>query len=377
MLYLTNLLLADFRNYRQQEMQFHPRLNIIVGENAQGKTNLLEAIYYLAVTRSFRTHRDQEMVRRDTHFFLIKGHFLKNSVVYAAQTSYQSIGQLQIKINSVPANRLDYVHQFPVVIFSPDDLMLIREGPLVRRRFINLEASRLSAPYLRQLKDYQRVLLHRNQILRGKYSRYKIDELLEPWDQALVNLGSSIIKKRLEILQSLEKEAQIFFDRMTKCSEKLSLEYTSSVKYSKKKENIEKSFHEQLINRRGREINRGSTLLGPHLDDIKILINDYDTKRYSSQGQKRTAVLALRMGEASLFYKQNNETPIILLDDVFSEFDSERKKYFLDFLRENEAQCFITTTADTKELIANLHREHKIISVRQGNIVDERAGTDS
>jgi DNA replication and repair protein RecF len=369
--YLDNLLIRGFRNYRQQQLQFNPRLNIVIGKNAQGKTNLLESIYYLSVNRSFRTNRDQDLANWDDNYFFVKGVFIKDGFEHTAQASYREKDQLKVLINNNPANRYDHLQLFPVVVFSPDDLQIIREGPSIRRRFINLEASRLDSVYFKDLKAYQRVLLQRNHLLKEKHHPGKINELLEPWDQSLTSLGSSIIQTRLEIIDALEKEAHQFFAIMTDSQEKLSLDYISTVEYSTDPSETKYIFLKALLAKRDQEIKRGITLLGPHLDDLRISINGYDTRYYSSQAQKRTAALALKMAEVNLFKKQNCDCPIILLDDVFSELDNYRKEHLLSFLKNTSGQCFITTAVDFHSLGDKLHGEKKIFSVYQGSIADE------
>ncbi len=371
MFYLEDLTIRGFRNYRQQQLQFHPRLNIFVGENAQGKTNLLESIYYLSVNRSFRTNRDQELIHWDDNVFFLKGIFNKNGFQHSAQASYSQRGQLKIVVNNNHVNRYDNLQFFPVVVFSPDDLQIIREGPSVRRRFINLETSRLDPLYFKDLKAYQRVLLQRNHLLKEKQNHRKINEFLEPWDQALVSLGSSIIRARIAMIDLLEKEADLFFDLLTDSRERLSLEYISTVDHTPDPAVTISNFQQALMKKRNQEIRRGTTAIGPHLDDIKISINGHDTRRYSSQGQKRTAALALKMAEVYLFEKRNSDCPIILLDDVFSELDNERKQHLLDFLKDNAGQCFISSAVDLGNLGDNLHRGYKKFSVCQGSINDE------
>ncbi len=310
-------------------------------------------------------------------FFFLKGCFLKDDFRNEVQINYRQNGQLKVLINNDPVKRYDHLQRFPVVVFSPDDLLLIREGPSTRRRFLNLEASRLSPVYFKELRAYQRVLQQRNHLLKDKYNNGMINKLLEPWDQSLVTLGGNIIHSRLEMIRELEKEARPFFDQMTDSKEKLSLEYVSSVEVSGEPPVSKESFYRELLAKRDQELKRGSTAIGPHLDDFKILLNGRDTRMYSSQGQKRTAALALKMAEVSLFKKQHDDCPIILLDDVFSELDQERKSHLLDFLKDNTGQCFITTAVGLNSLVASLNRDHKVITVHQGSISNEKSGLSS
>ncbi len=375
MYYIDSLLVKGFRNYNQQQLHFNPRLNILVGENGQGKTNLIEAIYYLTVTRSFRTNRDQELANWHDNRFFIKGTFIKSDFKDELQVFYRSGKPLDVKLNRQSLNRFDYLQRYPVVVFSPDDLMLIREGPSIRRRFLNLEASRLSTVYFSELRAYQRVLQQRNSLLKEGYnSRQSLGRRIEPWNDSLVSLGTNIVQARVKIIKALEKEAKIFFHQMTNANETLTLDYACGFDYCEGQKETRKNFLDLLSSRYETELRRGSTQVGPHLDDLKILINGYDTRKFSSQGQKRTAALALKMAEVSLFKKIHENWPIILLDDVFSEFDQSRKQYFLEYLKNNTGQCFITTASDLNGIINNVNREYKIFTVCRGSIKNENSG---
>lgn len=371
---VDSLQIKDFRNYEHIELQFHPKLNIVTGNNAQGKTNLLESIYYLSVTRSFRTNRDQEMIKYGKQFFFIKGIFEKDGNKNEVKISYQKNGQLKLTVNKGEKKRTEYILSFPVVVFSPDDLMIIREGPSIRRRFINLEASRLNNFYLANLKDYHRAVLQRNHILKENKNRSVLNRNLEPWDHLLVKLGGRVIRDRIEILKALEREAQNFYHQITSSQELLSIEYMCSIECDNL-DNLENKFISRLETQRDHEIARGTTLFGPHLDDIKISIDEQDTRKFSSQGQKRTVALALKMGEARLFYNKHHFYPVLLLDDVFSELDSQRQRYLLDFLYANDNQSFITTVVDLNGLDGIFKNNYQTTFIKQGHCHNETGWT--
>ncbi len=372
MFYIDNIDIKGFRNYRMQKIQFHPSLNILSGDNAQGKTNLLEAIYYLAVNRSFRTNSDHELLNWDDCFFLIKGCFKKDSLNYFVRLSYDQNRQIKIRVNDNPVKRFEHLQLLPLVVFSPDDLQIISDGPSVRRRFLNLLLSRLEPQYLINLRDYQRVLLQRNRLLKEKHRDRHINKLLEPWDLSLVNIGSKIIHYRTALRENLETEAQLFFQQLTGQCERLSLLYNSTVNYSDNSVETITNFHTSLMDIRNRELIKRVTLLGPHLDDLKILINNYEARFFSSQGQKRTAALALKVAEVNLLQIRNNEYPIIILDDVFSEFDSSRKENLLTFLRESTGQCFLSTAQKADVILEDLKRDYSSLKVYQGRIEIEK-----
>lgn len=373
MFYLESLLLNNFRNYAQLQINFHPRLNIISGENGQGKTNLIEAVYFLSVTRSFRTNRDQELAGFTGQHFFIKGQFVQDDFKNILQISYNE-KQLKVIIDNDRKSRFDHLQQFPVVAFSPDDLLIIREGPATRRRYINLEASRLNQRYFMEMRAYHRVLLQRSKLLKETRNRREIEKLLEPWDDSLITHGSAVIKFRKELVRQLATEAAPFFSRMTAEQEELSLEYSCSFAIEDNGADLDRQFREALLKNRELELRRQTTAVGPHLDDIYIIINGRDSRKYSSQGQKRTAALALKMAEVRLLYQKNGNWPILLLDDVFSEFDCQRKEQLLDFLTGINSQCFLTSAVALDQLPAQLSGCFYKINVQRGMISNEKDG---
>ncbi len=373
MFYLERLILNNFRNYRELQINFHPRLNIICGMNGQGKTNLLEAVFFLSVTRSFRTNRDLELAGFPGHYFYVKGQFVKDGFKPLLQISFTD-KQLKVIIDNERKNRFDHLQQFPIVAFSPDDLLLIREGPATRRRFLNLEASRLNKIYFMEMRAYHRALLQRNRLLKEKKNRLEIDKLLEPWNDSLVDHGSKVIKYRKEVVNLLSTEAAPFFSGMTGGQDELSLEYICSFADVGNGSDLEQQFREALLKKRELETKRQTTVVGPHLDDLSITINGRDSRKYSSQGQKRTAALALKMAEATMLYQQNRTWPILLFDDVFSEFDRQRKEQLLDFLSGIDSQCFLTSAVELEHLPADLTRCYKRINIHRGMISDEEDG---
>lgn len=371
MYYMANLTLKHFRNYESQYVEFNPGLNIFAGGNAQGKTNILEAIYYLSVTRSFRTRRDQELTQIGDQFFLLKGVFLKDEFHHAVQINYQRNSTLKILSNNEKVERFLHIQSFPVVVFSPDDLMIISDSPAIRRRFLNLEISKFNGAYFQNLKEYQRVLLQRNRLLKENRYKSQLSKVLAPWDQALVNLGTKIIHDRVDMVEDLGKKAQFFFNRMYGEKANLTLTYRCSLGCFEQPDETRARFYRALSEGRWIELKRGSTIYGPHLDDLEIEINGDNTRYYSSQGQKRAAALSLKMGEAMMLKEKKGLNPVILLDDVFSEFDRVRKEYLLLFLRENVGQCFLTTAVDIRDLLKKTEKDFKVMTVEQGRVVSE------
>lgn len=376
-MYLATLELVNFRNYPLEKLSFHRGINIFTGLNAQGKTNLLEAIYYLAVSRSFRTNQESDLLRFGSEYFSLKGTFQRKEESARVSMDYRLPRHLQIGWNGKLLKRTEYIYRQPVVVFSPDDLLLIKEGPSVRRRFLDTEGSRLKPLYYRRLRDYHRALQQRNRVLkesRGGSGASRM--LLEPWDLALVKWGSIIIRERIRMLAALEKRARTHFATLTGAKETLSLCYLPTFEPGDEPDLIERSFMEQLGEAYPAEIRRGATLVGPHLDDFTVIINGHDARKYGSQGQQRSAVLALKIGEVDLFKKAGGEEPILLLDDVLSEFDEKRSKHLLHFLRHREGQSFITTALDRQAADRRWPDEARVYNIYRGKVKIDRAGTD-
>lgn len=345
-MYLQALRLINFRNYSEEELSFSPGINIFSGLNAQGKTNLLEAVYYLAVSRSFRTNQESDLLRFGSDFFYLKGLFQKKDGAVEVDLAYRPPGRLQIGLNGKAIKRAQYIHRLPVVVFSPDDLLLVKEGPSVRRRFLDLEGSRLKPLYYHRLRDYWRALRQRNRVLKENRNRRFFDRsLLEPWNEALIKHGGAIIKERIKMLRALEELAGGHFAALTGKKETLSLRYLSKIDFKQEMELVEESFRKELEDGYAAEVRRGSTVTGPHLDDFAITIDGYDARKFGSQGQQRSVVLALKMGEVDLFKKAAGEETMLLLDDVLSEFDAKRSSHLLSFLKERKGQSFITTAS--------------------------------
>ena len=372
---MESLDLKNFRNYCRQAFVFCPGINIFYGKNGQGKTNILEAVYYLSVSRSFRTSQDSEIVRLGSDYFYLQGTFAIGEGRHFAEIGYMQPRSLQIKINGKPFSRSEYLYRHPVVVFAPDDLLMVKEGPSVRRHFLDMECSRLKPLYYGRLRDYYRALRQRNRLLKeNRGNRYFDISLLEPWEQVLAQSGSWIIRERIRFLESLESLAQPYFASLTAESEKLSLCYKSALDPVDGSEWDEGFMKEQLVKSRSLELRKGSTSLGPHLDDFILLINGLDIRKYGSQGQQRSTVLALKMGEVDLFDRAGGERSILLLDDVFSELDGDRRRRLLNFLNSRDDQSFITTAVPLQDLKKDYSQGSCFFMICEGKVNLERAG---
>lgn len=366
---LISLDLRNFRNYHGKKIDFHPCLNIIVGLNAQGKSNLLEAINYLSIFSSFRNAKDVDMIKWGQSYFFVEGLIRKKNGEYLLSFGYNLENKKIFKVNGNQRKNIsDMLGVFNSVVFSPEDLNIVKTGPAARRKFLDKEMIQLFPSYYFSLIQYQKILGQRNNLLKEIRGNINKKETLEIWNYQLIDNGSRIIKKRLEVLKKLGPLARLTHRKITDGEEELDLNYESLEVEKEEKlkkltlEEIKSIFSDQLEKKSKIEILRGVSLIGPHRDDLKITINGVDARKFGSQGQQRTAALALKIAELELVKSETGEYPVLLLDDVMSELDEKRRDQLLLYIGE-KVQTFITTTdLDFK------YAEGKIIHISQGEI---------
>jgi len=347
---VESLSLRNFRNYEAVDLHFEPFGYLFWGGNAQGKTNLLEAIHYLCVARSQRNAADEELIRRGAEHLLLSGIGVDagNRRVSVEILSARERGR-QLKINGKIHRRIsDLLGLLYVVNLSPEDVAMVVGPPRQRRRFLNYCICQISAAHLASLQEYQRILLQRNMALRsrsgGRWRAAAADEL-EAWDQQLVAVGTRIIRKRGEVLRKLNPEVNLFHRRISDGDEQLSLTYKPALAVADDAD-IEGQFRATLERLRERELKFGMTLVGPHRDDVVMTVNGLDLRVFGSQGQHRTAAIALKLAAARFLEKARGEQPILLLDDVFAELDQERTRLLFGLLAEF-GQLFIATAKES------------------------------
>ena len=366
---LNQLVLCNFRCYADCEINFTDRVNLIVGENAQGKTTLLEAIYFLSMAKSHRTYPDNELVRHNESWFYLKGqvaamegaytnpepHNLQPSHLMTVEVSNELSGKKRFKFNGVLQKKLSqWIGQFNVVFFSPESLTLVKGSPADRRRFIDILISQINSAYLNSLQNYQFALKQRNELLKQIRSKQASPEFLDPWDDILIAEGISIIQTRVRIFSQLKAYIRAKHAELTGNREILDLKYQPSPEKidGAMGQEAAELFHRGLQSSRSYDILRGMTSLGPHRDDFKLILEAQsagtmyfqEAKAFGSQGQQRTIALALKLGELELIRETTSKTPIVLLDDVFSELDEERSSFLFQLLGRLNAQTFITST---------------------------------
>ena len=358
-MWLKSLKLKHFRNYEEADIHFHPGLNIFLGQNAQGKTNILESIYFLALTRSHRTRSDKDLVHFQEKELRVSGIIEKKTSTIPLDIELTTKGRIT-KINHLKQSRLsDYIGTMIVVLFAPEDLQLIKGSPSLRRKFIDIELGQIKPLYLSDLSNYNHVLKQRNSYLKNNQ---QIDEkLLSVLDEQLVEYGCRVIQHRLDFLQKLEKFAQEKHLEISQKKEILTIEYQSSIPLQQV-DNIQESFRLALDKSRKRDLFKQNTGVGPHRDDISFFINKMDAN-YGSQGQHRSVVLSLKLAEIKLIENITKEIPILLLDDVMSELDNNRQLKLLETISQN-IQTFITTT--TLDHLQHLPEDIKIFNIVNG-----------
>lgn len=339
---VNSLYLDNFRNYNHFFIEFNRDINILIGSNGQGKTNLIESIYLLSVGKSFKTHINKQMIMFDQEFAKVKGVVTSNNKLRNLELILGSDFK-RAKIDDQDIHKIsEYVGILNVVVFVPDDLYLIKGNPNNRRRFIDLELSKISPIYAFNLSKYNNLLKERNKYLKILNKKGSAgDEYLEVLDEQMARIQVDLIRKRIDFINKIDKKVSLIYQMISKNNhEKIKLKYSCFIKDEITYENIlsiyQKNHH--------RDIRYMQSHIGIHKDDLKIYMNDNDASSFSSQGQQRTIVLSLKIALIELIKDEIGEYPVLLLDDVLSELDETRKNMLLDILDE-KIQTFITTTS--------------------------------
>lgn len=351
--------LKSFRNYVDQEVHFKPGLNILQGENGQGKTNVLEGIYYLLTGKSYRVHREQELARWGDNEFHLYGDFLVRKRKLRLESHYKEKRKI-IKINQIPCRKLsEYVGTINVVFFSPDDLAMVKGGPAERRRFLDLHIAQHNSKHIQLLNNYNKVIQQKNALL--KRSQGKIQDQLELWNEQIVHIGSQIIENRWEFTDLLSQKSKEIYQQISSGKEELSMEYLTLGKSDLHEALAD--FPKLLAEKMPAEIERKMILVGPHRDDVIFKLNNRFARLYGSQGQQRSIVLSTKLAELEVINQEKGEYPLLLLDDVLSELDRFRRDYLLDYIKSLQQTIITMTSAETLTNRASL-----LLKVEQGQI---------
>ena len=364
---LNNITLVNFRNYEKVSIDFSNNINILIGDNAQGKTNILESIYVLAITKSHRSLNDINLIKNNKEFCKLKGKIRVNGISRNLEF-FLSNKEKRVSINNKQIRRLtDYISNFNIILFTPDDLELIKGSPSVRRKFLNIEIGQLDNHYLNILNDYNKLLKTRNEYLKINIKKNKLNiNYLNALTDKIIEKALYIYQKRFEFINQLNKYVNNIYYDITK-NGNLQLKYINNLSIDNyDSEKIKKILYEKFNQNLEKEKILGVTLFGPHKDDIIFKLDDNDIKIYGSQGQQRSCILALKLSEISIFKEITKENPIVLLDDVFSELDDIKKNNLIKYFND-DIQIVITTT-DLKEIKKELLNNSCIYKVENGTI---------
>jgi len=366
--YLKSIQLQHYRNYEQLELKTDSQVNLFVGPNAQGKTNLLEAIFVLALTKSHRTSKDKELIGWQSADARIKGEVEKKYGTLALDLTLSAQGK-KARINGLEQRKLsDFVGSLNAVMFAPEDLEIVKGTPGIRRRFLDMEIGQVQPGYLYTLGQYAKVLVQRNNYLKTAAPGSSNQAMLEIWNAQLAEYGVKIIKKRQSFIHKLQTWAEQIHAGITGGTEALTIVYRPSFETDATEEEsvLFEQFMLKLSQVRDQELRRGTTLVGPHRDDMAFFINGKEAQVYGSQGQQRTTALSLKLAEIELIHEEIGEYPLLLLDDVLSELDQKRQTQLIETFQ-NKVQTFITTTGLESVDIGKL-QDSRIYHVRDGQV---------
>lgn len=358
---IKSLELENFRNYDSLNIQFDKGTNILYGDNAQGKTNILESIYLSATTKSHKSCKDRDIIKFDKEEAHIRTYIEKNKVEEKIDMHIRKSKTKGIAINNQKIKKAaELLGLLNVVFFSPEDLSIIKNGPAERRRFVDMELCQLDKFYLYNLNHYNKIVNQRNKLLKDLFLNPDLKETLNIWDSQLVSFGSQIMERRKSFVDQLNEIIFEIHKKLSGGKEELIIKYEPDV--------LLEEFEKKLSYNQERDIKLKQTSVGPHRDDFSFLVGDIDIRKFGSQGQQRTTALSLKLSEIELVKKITKDTPVLLLDDVLSELDSNRQNYLLNSI--GDIQTIITCTG-LDEFINNRFEINKIFKVSEGTAINE------
>ena len=358
---IKSLKLKNFRNYDLLNIDFDEATNIFYGDNAQGKTNILEALYLTGTTKSHRGTKDRDMIQFGKDESHLETIVEKNGIDYQLDMHLKKNSPKGIAINKMPIRKASELFGIVnMVFFSPEDLNIIKNGPAERRRFIDIELSQLDKIYLNDLAKYNKIVNQRNHLLKEIEFNKNALSTLEVWDMQLIYYGNKIISRRKEFVEQVNEIVSNIHKKLTGGREELKLIYEPS--------NGNMSFEQAILKNKEKDMRMKSTSIGPHRDDICFIVGDLDIRRFGSQGQQRTAALSLKLSEIELVKRTIKDKPVLLLDDVLSELDKNRQNYLLDSI--GDIQTLITCTG-VEDFVNNRFSINKIFCVQNGQVAKE------
>ncbi|MGN8632572.1 DNA replication/repair protein RecF [Blautia sp. HCP3S3_G3] len=357
-MYIESIQLKNFRNYENLELNFDKATNIFYGNNAQGKTNILEAIYLCGTTKSHKGSKDKEIIRFGEEESHIRMNVKKDGMSYKIDMHLKKNKAKGVAINGLPIRKARELFGIVnLVFFSPEDLNIIKSGPGERRRFMDMELCQLDPLYLTDLAGYNHIVNQRNKLLKELHVNSRLLDTLDIWDMQMVQYGIRVIQKRQEFVEELNRVIQEIHRNLTGGLEHLEVIYEPSTE--------QENFEETLFRNRDRDIRMKMTSSGPHRDDLCLMADGIDIRKYGSQGQQRTAALSLKLSEIYLVKNKIKDTPVLLLDDVLSELDSSRQTCLLDSI--HDIQTMVTCTG-LDDFISHQFHINKVFQVVKGEV---------
>jgi len=361
---LEKLQLLNFKNYQEVNLNFSSRINVLVGKNGSGKTNLLDAIFYLSFTKSAFSSSDHYCILHDQSHFMVKGGFRIGSSINEITSSVQMGTKKIFREGLYDYQKLsEHIGKYPVILIAPDDVDLVKDGSEARRKFFDSIISQLDNKYLEDLMQYNHVLKQRNSLLKMFYERGSVDWVaVESYDQVLVKFGKSILEKRIEFVNEFLPVFRKFYQFIVAENENTDLEYVSELK--------DIDFSEGLINTRQKDLALQRTNFGIHRDDYRFTLENEDIKRLGSQGQQKSFVISLKLAQFEILKKHKGFKPILLLDDIFDKLDDFRIARLLELIKTDLGQLFITDARPdrTKGLLDQIHAEAIIYTIENGKV---------
>ncbi|MCI8609961.1 MAG: DNA replication/repair protein RecF [Firmicutes bacterium] len=365
-MYITDVSLHNFRNYEELDLKFHRNVNLILGKNAQGKTNLIESIYICSMGKSFRTNKDAEMILFGKDYGRIKVHAEKSYLPTTVDMMISKESKKSVKIDGVKIKKAsELLKNLYIVIFSPEDLKIVKDEPEKRRRFIDRELSQLRPKYYENFYNFKKALIQRNAYLKEMDINRSI---LDVWDMQLAKYGASIMMMRRDFIDKISQISHDIHYSITNEKEHLSIQYEPNIKMMENLSSQEDYYYHLIGESYGNDMRQRTTTRGPHKDDMSFLIGDIDARSYGSQGQQRTAALSLKLAELNLIREETDEDGILILDDVMSELDLERQEFLVKSL--SDRQMFITTT-EIPDALRRTLPAGKVFFVEGGKVREE------
>lgn len=357
-MWIESLECKNFRNYKSLSMKFDEGVNFLYGDNAQGKTNILEAVYLCSTAMSYKGAKDKELI----YFGEEEGHLRlnvkKNYISHRIDLHIRKNNSKGVAIDGFPIRRAsELLGYLKLVLFSPEDLLIVKNGPSERRRFIDRELCQIDPLYMKNLANYNKIINQRNKLLKDISENGKLRDTLDVWDEQLISYGKKLISSRREFLKDVTQIMKVIHSQISGGTEEIELKYEPNVN--------DGVFGEQLFLSRERDIALAQTNRGPHRDDFSIVANGVDLRKFGSQGQQRSAALSLKLSEIKIIKEQTKETPVLLLDDVFSELDTHRQEYLLSEI--NGTQNILTGTGIDDFIRKNIKID-RLFLVSEGHV---------